>query len=244
MSLSNLKIIGTSHIARESVRKVTGHIEEKKPDIVAVELDARRAHALLHNLKPKVSLKMVRVIGIKGFLFYSLASVIQKKLGQIVGVQPGSEMKVAITAASRQKSKIALIDRDLSVTMRRLSQEITWRERLRFVRDLFAGWLSPEFEEFRGVDLRKVPSRKVVAKVISHLEKNYPGVYKVLIQERNEHMAAALVRIIRENPEKTVLAVVGAGHEEEIAKLVEDGLDVKISYALKAGRSRTRFGHA
>ena len=227
MNPKNLDIIGTSHIAKESVQSVTHHIETKKPDIVAVELDARRAHALLNNSNSKVSLKMIRVIGVKGFAFYALASFLQKKLGKIVGVTPGSDMKAAIWTAHKQKAKIALIDRDLSITMKRLSNQITWKERFKFLKDAFSGPFSSEFKELRTIDLRKVPSKTIILKIIKHLKKNYPGIYNVLIEERNKHMASSLAHLMKHHPEKKILAVVGAGHEEEIMRMVKNASETK-----------------
>ena len=45
--VDNLTVIGTSHIAKESVVQVKRVIEELKPSFVAVELDQARARALL-----------------------------------------------------------------------------------------------------------------------------------------------------------------------------------------------------
>ncbi len=231
MSAGNLEIIGTSHIASESVDAVRAHIEVKKPGIVALELDARRAHALLHSHKTKLSLGLVRVVGINGFMFLALASFLQKRLGRIVGMEPGAEMRAALVAAMKAKVKVALIDRDLEVTIRRLSSAIGWRERFRFVADIFTSPFSGEFKEFRNIDLRKVPSKTLIAKVLGRIKKRYPGIYSALIEERNVHMASALADIMRKNPETNVLAVVGAGHEAEIEKLVREKLKGGASYS-------------
>ena len=64
MGTGNLEIIGTSHIARESVEAVEGYIESRRPDIVAVELDARRAHALMHGSESKLSFKLIGIVGL------------------------------------------------------------------------------------------------------------------------------------------------------------------------------------
>ncbi len=230
MIVRNLEIIGTSHIARESVDAVRAHIEAKKPGIVALELDERRAHALLHRHRTRLSLGLVRVVGINGFLFLALASFLQKRLGRIVGMEPGAEMKAALEAAMKVKARIALIDRDLEVTIRRLSGAIGWRERFRFFADIIASPFSGEFKEFREIDLRKVPGKRLVAKVLGRIKERYPGVYSALVEERNIHMASALADIMRKNPETSVLAVVGAGHEEEIEKLVRERLSEGASY--------------
>ncbi len=225
MKVGNLEIIGTSHIARESVDAVRAYIESKKPDIVALELDPRRAHALLHRHKSRLSIGLVRVVGIKGFMFLALASFLQKRLGRLVGMEPGAEMRAALEAAMKANAKVALIDRDLEVTIRRLSGAIGWRERLRFVADIIVSPFSGDFREFGDIDLRKVPSKRLIADVLGRLKRKYPGVYAALVEERNVHMASALADIMRKNPQTHVLAVVGAGHEDEIAKLVREKLD-------------------
>lgn len=231
MSVGNLEVMGTSHIAMESVDAVRAHIEAKKPGIVALELDARRAHALLHRHGARLSLGLVKVVGISGFLFLALASFLQKRLGRIVGMEPGAEMRAALEAATKAKARIALIDRDLEVTIRRLSSSIGWRERFRFFADIIASPFSGEFKEFREIDLRKVPGKKLVAKVLGRLKVRYPGIYSALVEERNIHMASALADIMRKNPETNVLAVVGAGHEEEIERLVREKLKGGAGYS-------------
>ncbi len=224
MADAGVHIIGTSHVSKESVDKVSSYILEHKPDIVAVELDARRAHALLHGAKPKLSLGMIKVMGIKGFLFFALASFLQKKIGQVVGMEPGSDMKTAIISASKVNSKIALIDRRIEVTMRRLSEGIGWRERFRFFFDMLLGPFSKEMREFGKIDLRKVPSKELVTKVIGRVRQRYPAIYRVLVEERNEHMATVLASIVRGNPESSILAVVGAGHEDDLARMLKEKL--------------------
>ena len=224
MAHGKVQVIGTSHVAAESISLVRSRIESTKPDIVAVELDARRAHALLHGAKPRLSLGMVRVMGVKGFLFFALASFLQRKIGQVVGVEPGSDMKAALEAAIKANAKIALIDRSIELTMRRLDRALTWKERARFFADMLVGPFSREVRELGSVDLRKVPSREVISKVLALLKAKYPALYAVLVEERNEHMANALADIVRRHPDSSVVAVVGAGHEDSLAALLRQKL--------------------
>jgi len=42
----NIVLVGTAHVSEKSVREVEDAIEAYKPDVVAVELDARRYQAL------------------------------------------------------------------------------------------------------------------------------------------------------------------------------------------------------
>lgn len=218
--VTELKIIGTSHIAAESIQAVQNTIKELKPDIICLELDPRRAHALLHNHKTGLSLKLAKSIGIKGFIFLAIAGFLQKRIGKIVGVEPGAEMKTALHAAIENKIKTALIDRDIETTLKRLSKAITWKEKMRFVTDFAKSPFSKEFKEF-SIDLRKVPGKQLIEAALAKLKNSYPSLYNVLVKERNEHMAERLAAIIKANPDTKILAIVGAGHETELAELTK-----------------------
>ena len=52
------------------------------------------------------------------------------------------------------------------------------------------------------------------------LRKRYPTVYKVLVEDRNKYMVKKLVALMRQYPEKKILAIVGAGHKEGMEKLL------------------------
>ena len=53
MKYKNLTIIGTSHIAKQSLDEVKEEIETNKPDIVAIELDKNRLQALFQKKKER-----------------------------------------------------------------------------------------------------------------------------------------------------------------------------------------------
>jgi len=107
---SNLKIIGSSHISSQSVDEIKKAFSEFKPDIVGVELDKRRVHALLSEEKRGPSFYDIRRIGFKGYLFAVIGSWASKKLGKIVGVEPGTEMKTAVLLAKEKKARIKFIN--------------------------------------------------------------------------------------------------------------------------------------
>ena len=95
MQYKNLTIIGTSHIAQESIDEVTKAIENAKPSVIALELDPKRFQALLQKGK-KDYFYILRKVGIKGSLFSLIGEWAERKLGRIVKVKPGSEMLAAI----------------------------------------------------------------------------------------------------------------------------------------------------
>lgn len=224
LEYGNLKVIGTSHISRQSIKEVKEALDSK-PDIVAIELDINRLNALKSASKASIRLKDIFRIGLTGIIFALLGSWAQKKLGNIVGVAPGTEMITAVNLARKNNIETALIDQDLRITLARLSKAVTWREKLRFPYDIIKTILFRKSEMRRlgidELDLSKVPEKRVIQLLINELRKNYPNVYRVLVLERNAFMAGRLSHIMRINPQKRIVAVVGAGHEEEIISLVK-----------------------
>tara|TARA_Y100000310_G_scaffold308996_1_gene352644 strand:+ start:342 stop:1028 length:687 start_codon:yes stop_codon:yes gene_type:complete len=222
MHFKNLTIIGTSHIAKQSMQEIEDAVSKEKPDIIAIELDKKRFIALMHKKKGKedrIRLRDIRRIGIKGYLFSLIGGYIQKKLGKIVGVAPGSEMKKAVRLAKKNKLQIALIDQDIELTLKRFSKSFTWKEKWHIIEDIVKGLL------FRKnavkFDLAKVPDKEIVKKLMKQVKERYPNLYKVLVTERNRIMANNLFNIMKSHPNKKILAVVGAGHAEDMMKIIE-----------------------
>lgn len=234
MEYKNLIIIGTSHVAKQSLNEVEQTIENEKPDIIAVELDKKRYYSLLNKGKQKsnkISIYNIRRIGFKGFLFSLIGAWASKKIGKLVGVSPGSEMIKAIKLAKKKKIRLALIDQDIEITLRRFSQELTWRERWNFIVDIVTSpFKRKEFKEL-NIDLTKVPEKHIIKKLIKKVKKRYPNIYKVLIAERNLVMASHLNALMLNNPHMKIVAVIGAGHEEEIIKLLKKNIS-DVSYTL------------
>ncbi|MBI4450751.1 TraB/GumN family protein, partial [Candidatus Woesearchaeota archaeon] len=208
-------IIGTSHIAAESIQEVRKAVKEWKPSIIAIELDRKRLHSLLHPGQGRFSWRDIRRVGLKGAVFAWIAAWVEKYLGKKVGVLPGAEMREAVRLAQENKLPIALIDQDIEVTLRRFSQAFTWKEKFRLVWDIVR---SP-FSKRLAFDLSKVPSKRIVKQLVGEVKQRYPSVYKVLIEERNKVMAANLRKLLEHD--HRILAVVGAGHEDDIMQLVQ-----------------------
>ena len=222
MKYRNLVLIGTSHIAVQSVRKIETAFIEHTPDIVAVELDPGRLHALLSGDRRKPGLSDIRRIGIKGYLFAMLGAWAEKKMGESVGVTPGEDMIRAVRLATEKRVPVALIDQNIEVTLREFSRHLTWKEKGRFVVDVIKAAVGPKKDA--PFDLRTVPDAKTIRKLTGQVKKRYPHIYKVLVTDRNEFMAKRLANIMRIEQDKTILAVIGAGHEEEVMKIIKDSL--------------------
>lgn len=228
----NLHIIGSSHIAKQSIEEIKTAFKEVLPDIIAVELDNKRIHALFAKKQGKPSIYDIKRVGLKGFVFALIGSWVSKKLGKAVGVSPGAEMKTAITLAKEKNLKIALIDQDIEITLRRFSKTLSWKERWNFIADIFNGLILRKKDPLLNFDLSKVPEKKVVEMLVKKIRERYPNIYKVLIEERNYFMARKLKNIMQAYPDKKILAVVGAGHEEEIIRILKENEGVSYSFTV------------
>ena len=213
-----LQIIGTSHIARESINTIKNKILDEKPDIVAVELDASRVPYLFGKKQRKLRLADIKHIGVVGFIFNLIGGFIQRKLGAKVGLAPGADIRAAIRTASKVNAKIYLIDRPIAKSLQRLSETMTIWEKLRFLGYICGGFLLPASKELKRIDLTRVPEDRLIATLTTELNKKFPHIYQVLVREREQYMATKIKHLLRAYPHKKIMAVVGAGHVRGIKK--------------------------
>ncbi len=222
MKFQNIILIGTSHIAVESLTKIETAFNRHSPDIVAVELCAARLDALLSGNKTRPGWKDIKRIGVKGYLFAMLGAWAERKLGESVGMSPGEDMLKAVNLASQKHIPVALIDQNIEVTLREFSKHLSWTEKWRFIVDITKAAFSRK--QSMPFDLRTVPSAKVVKRLTGQVKDRYPNIYRVLVTDRNEYMAKKLAAIMRTEQEKTILAVIGAGHEQDVLTLIKKNL--------------------
>ncbi|MFT4304289.1 MAG: TraB/GumN family protein [Candidatus Woesearchaeota archaeon] len=219
--MNNLKIIGTSHIAIESINEIKNTFNQYNPDIVAIELDQKRLLMLVSKQKKqKTSLRKIFEIGLQGYLFYVIGHWAEKKLGDIVKVKPGTDMMTAFKLAKKNNKQVALIDQDIEITLKKLSKGITWKEKWNFISDIFSAFVLRKKEKI-DFNLNNVPDEKVIKKLINKTKKKYPNIIRILVDERNKIMAKRLAIIIKTNPQKKIMAIVGAGHEKEMLELIK-----------------------
>ena len=231
--MENFRFVGTSHVAEQSIKEVTKAFQDEKPDILALELDKRRFFALVSSQKGKeVGEKpRIRDVGFKGYLFFLFGHFIQKKIGEKLGISPGAEMKIAVEKAKEHKLKIALIDRDIQLTLQSLSKNITWKEKWTFLKDIVKGLFGFNEGLPRNIDLSKVPDDELVSQLLIVVKEKYPGMYRALVEERNEIMAKNLAVIRMKEPNAKVLVIIGAGHKQGLIEELERKLNNQIYIA-------------
>ncbi len=211
-------LVGTAHVSEKSVKEVEEAIEAYKPDVVAVELDIRRARTLQEGDQGQKEIPIKELL--KGnnlalFLMQTLLAFVQRKVGTEMGVKPGSEMLAAIQAANARGLGVVYIDRDLGITLARFWAKMSFREKFRMFYSLVLASLGIGTKD---VDIDQITQEDVVSGLIEELREFTPSVAEVLVDERDAYLAHNLLEIGRT---KRVVGVVGAGHREGIRKYLE-----------------------
>ena len=209
--MAKITIIGTSHISPRSVKQARDIILKQKPDCVAVELDAQRFHALLQKKRhaPSITSPMYFV------LFH-----IQHYFGKKTGILPGSEMLSAIRAGREVNSKIALIDKNIETITMEMSK-ISVSEKINIVLKLLGGVFLSPFSTVKKYkfNLRDVPAKRVIRDAMKYMKHELPTFYKILVLDRNKHMAKCIKSLSKRY--KKIVVVVGAGHKEGLKRLLK-----------------------
>jgi len=216
----NLRLLGTAHVAKTSVEAVKFHIDDFKPDVVAVELCQSRFDSLVSNrrLDKEGLLKVIKEGKAPLVLIQSMLATEQRKLGLDEGEQPGAELLAAVEVANEKQLEVELIDRDIQVTLRRAWRKMKLREKFRILYSLLGD------EEEENPELEELLSNQdLLSSMMEELRQFSPGAGVVLIDERDSYLAEKILSI---DSNKKVLAVVGAGHLQGL----ENNLIAKKNY--------------
>lgn len=212
-----LRLLGTAHIATASVEAVNAQIAEFKPDIVAVELCQGRYDTLVNErrLDNEGLLKVIKEGKAPMILLQSMLGAEQRKLGLDEGQQPGAELLAAVQTARAAGCEVALVDRDIQVTLRRAWKRMRFKEK----RQLMMSLLGDEEEDDDDLDVNDLlQDADLLSSMMQELKGFSPGAGEVLIDERDAYIAGKLQAL---PSDKKVLAVLGAGHLEGVRSRLE-----------------------
>jgi pheromone shutdown protein TraB len=200
-------LIGAAHVV-DLHEPLTRILSDRVLDAVAVELDAERAAAVLSEEEPKGS------SGRSGApIFVRMWALIQKRLGaEIGGGVAGAEMRTAADFARERSLPIFLIDDPIRETVGRLMRSMSVKERVSLMVGGLIGLVVPSRVVERQLDSYEEDPEAFLGEVRTA----YPQVARVLIDERNEHMAERLGQI-RHRGYGRVAAVVGDAHVPGLA---------------------------
>jgi pheromone shutdown-related protein TraB len=218
-------LLGTAHVSKSSVDAVRAAIASGRYDTVAVELDPQRMAALL-DPDALARLDLVKVLREgKAALFAAnlgLAAY-QRRLAEQMGIEPGAELKAAVQDARERTLRLELIDRDVGLTFKRASQRLGWWGRAKLVGGLVTSLVADE--EVRHEEIEKLKQGDLLEASFGEFAETSPELYDTVIAERDRYMAARLREIQLDDAAPRaaeVLAVVGAGHLQGLARHLRD----------------------
>ena len=207
-----IKLYGTSHVSHESISVIDRAFEED-PDIVALELDPVRLEALMSDGERKDN----------STVFITLLQKFQEYVGNKTGLMPGEEMLHAYNKALNNDVDVALVDQDIRITVERL-KDVRRKEKVKAVFSTLIGVLLPFGDKF---DLEEIPDEEKIQELVSQLETSFPGMYRVLMEERNVHIVESISRLQISNPEADIAAFLGAAHRKPVAESLRgEGFEV------------------
>lgn len=198
-------LLGSAHVV-----DLAGPIRERLTALplqaVALELDPSRV-AVLEQSVAASGAKRASVPPL-----IRLWAAIQRRLGAELGQGAGGEMRAAARFAHERQLPIFLIDDPFDQTVRRLLSSLSVFERVRLLAGAVIGLVIPARTVKRELDQYS----ETPAEFADQIRSSFPTVARVLIDERNEHMAARLEAIWHRGI-RQVAVVVGDAHVAGLA---------------------------
>lgn len=207
-----ITLLGTAHVSQASADTVTRLIESGQFDAVAIELCPSRHNAMV-NPDSLARMNLFEVIrsGKTGTVFASLAlGAFQQRIAEQLDIEPGAEMKAAINCAQRAHLPVLLIDREVSITMKRIYANTPWWKRLTLLSGLMASMFSRE--QVSEEDIERLKEGDMLESTFTQFAEQSAELYESLISERDRYMAARLQLETASTGYRNVLTIIGAGH--------------------------------
>ncbi|MCT8338275.1 TraB/GumN family protein [Methanoculleus sp. Afa-1] len=214
--MTEIRLVGTAHVSQKSVEEVRSAIEEFQPDIVGVELDRGRLISLTQETAEPSVTEILKGGNFGQLLVQWVLTYIQQRIGAEVGVKPGAEMLVAIEEAEAHQKPVALIDRDIRITLARFWGKMGIWEKIKLIGALIYSLVSVEGEK---IDVDEFTNQDVVSAAMEEFRKFSPQGAQALIDERDAYLAHQVLMLAGRY--ERVLAVVGAGHIQGVQRYLD-----------------------
>lgn len=220
---TQVTLLGTAHVSRASAEQVRRLIEGGGYDAVAVELCRSRFSAMV-DPKSLSQMDLFSVIR-QGRVYMVVAnlalSAYQQRLADQFGIVPGAEQRMAIHLAQERGLPILLIDREIGVTLKRISARLRWWRRYSLFAGLLAALMSSD--EVSEEEVERLKEGDVLETAFAEFAEDRQDLFVPLIAERDRYMAAKLRQESARTGAKRVLAVVGVGHLRGIESHMAQG---------------------
>ncbi len=221
----DLTLLGTAHLSQVSADQVRQLIQSGEYDSVAIESCWSRYKAMM---EPRVLAQMDLFAVIRENRVYmvmaSLAlSAYQQRLADQFGIEPGAEQRMALRLANAQGLHLMLIDREIGITLKRVSASLGWWQRVSLFASLLASLMSKD--QVAEDEIERLKESDILESIFAEFAANRRDLYVPLIEERDRYMAAKLKREIARVGAKRVLVVIGAGHLQGVKRALQETQD-------------------
>jgi len=231
---NNIILLGTSHVSKQSQKEILETINKYEPEVIGIELDLKRFKTLMSK-KPQTNkpslYQTIKEFGTTGAIFGLIAGYMQTKIGKKLNIDPGIDMKTAYKIAREKKIPTSLIDQDIKITLKNMSKLSFFKKFTMFTSITFKSFQKKYKQKLNFNIKNGVPEEKVVTQLISLVKREVPDLYNILIDDRNKYMVKRLLKL-KEKHDGYILAVVGAGHVEGMAKLLDKEFPEKSSQTI------------
>lgn len=222
MGATRVVILGTAHVSDASRIEVRTRIESGAYDAVAVELCASR-HKAITDPQSFADMDLWQVIRRRQvFAVTALLTLsgCQQRLAERLDVEAGAELKEAVRLAAERGLPLALADREIGLTLKRLYHGVGWWRRPALLSRLFAGLLHAD--EVSEADVEQAKHGETLEAAFRHLPFLGKEIERTLVRERDRYMATKIRKFVSERKPKALLAVVGAGHLDGLHRELAD----------------------
>jgi len=197
-------------VDKSSVERVRATISDVHPSVVAVELDEERLLALRDPDRDKLDSP------IRSGLLPWLMALLERSVGSMTDVFPGSEMLEAVDEAERVGARTIMIDRPIQSILTEI-REVPLLEKLKIGLDVLTALFAISTKR-QTAQITKSDFNELIAE----FEAKYPTLFRILVKERDRYMADRLEEILRSTT-GPVIAVVGLGHVNGIKQHLAAG---------------------
>lgn len=206
-----ITLIGTGHIFDLSSRLIE-IFDEKKPDLICVELDKQRYNAIMVKRTHPESYKEAR----KNLPFiYKLLARFQESMASEYGVNAGDEMLTAINYAQSHQLPVEFIDMNAQHLFQNMWRTMPFSEKFRLLISGFGGI----FISKKRVEEEIKNFQNDFDVYIEEIGKKFPTIKKTLIDKRNSYMTQQL-QGLNENYQ-SIIVCVGDGHIPGVSELLK-----------------------
>ena len=219
-------LVGVAHVIdlRQSLKKV---LQDFAPTAVAIELDPDRFQALMEREKDKAAGRPPAPREGAPLLLRVWASV-QDRLAADLGDIPGSEMLAAYSTAQEMKVPLFLVDDPIRQVAPRLMNSLSLKERVGLMLSSIIALITPSRVVQKGLEQYTQDRESYV----QAMREQFPNLARVLIDERNLHMAQRLEALSGQYSK--VVAVVGDAHLSGLEGLLRNRTEVSIRHLVES----------